>query len=167
MIRKCIDSEIETIYEVINDAAMAYMNAIPADRWKNPYMSMEELKEQIEDGVAFYCYERDAEILGVMGIQDKGDVTLIRHAYVRTMHRKAGIGTKLLMYLTKEQQKPILIGAWKDATWAIDFYLKNGFRLAEEEEKNMLLKKYWEIPKRQVETSVVLMDEKYLPVNFI
>lgn len=160
MIRKCIDSEIETIYEVINDASMAYMNVIPADRWKNPYMPMKELKEQIEDGVTFYCYEQENEILGVMGIQDKGDVTLIRHAYVRTKHRKAGTGTKLLKYLTKEQQKPILIGAWKDATWAIDFYLKNGFRLAEEEEKNRLLKKYWKIPERQVETSVVLMDRK-------
>lgn len=161
MIRKCIDSETEIIYAIINDAAKAYENVIPSDRWKKPYMEMDELKEQIEDGVVFYCDEQDNEVLGVMGIQDKGDVILIRHAYVRTKNRKAGTGTKLLKYLTDGQPKPILIGAWKDADWAINFYLKNGFKLAKEEEKNVLLKKYWRIPERQVETSVVLMDEKY------
>ena len=161
MIRKCLDTEIGTIYEIINDASIAYKNVIPADRWKEPYMPMDELKEQIEDGVVFYCYEESNEILGVMGIQDKEDVKLIRHAYVRTKSRKGGIGSKLLNYLIDSQSKPILIGTWKDAVWAIDFYLKNNFRMVEEDEKNTLLKKYWKIPERQIETSVVLVDANY------
>lgn len=160
MIRKSKESEIDIIYEIINDAAMAYANVIPADRWKYPYMDISELKEQIEDGVIFYCYEQNHEVLGVMGIQDKGDVKLIRHAYVKTKERKTGIGTKLLKHLTENQADPILIGTWKDAVWAIDFYLKNGFRLVGEKEKNTLQKKYWKIPERQVETSVVLTNKK-------
>lgn len=161
MIRKSKDSEIETIYEIINDAAMAYENVIPADRWKHPYIDMSELKEQIEDGVIFYCYEQNNEVIGVIGIQDKGDVKLIRHAYVKTKERKTGIGTKLLKFLTENETVPILIGTWKDAVWAIDFYEKNGFRLVGEKEKNTLLKKYWRIPERQIETSVVLTNEKH------
>ena len=161
MIRKSKDSEIETIYEIINDAAMAYENVIPADRWKHPYIDMSELKEQIEAGVIFYCYEQNNEVIGVIGIQDKGDVKLIRHAYVKTKERKTGIGTKLLKFLTENETVPILIGTWKDAVWAIDFYEKNGFRLVGEKEKNTLLKKYWRIPERQIETSVVLTNEKH------
>lgn len=158
MIRKCLESEINVIHEIINDASIAYKNIIPADRWKEPYMSMDELRHEIVDGVVFYCYEEDGEIIGVMGIQDVQDVKLIRHAYVRTKKRKGGIGTKLLHFLTENQKKPILIGTWKDARWAIDFYLKNGFREVTEEEKNFLLKKYWNIPQRQVETSTVLTN---------
>jgi len=162
MIRKCVDSEIETIYEIINDAATAYRNVIPADRWKEPYMEMEELKEQIKDGVVFYCFEERNEVIGVMGIQDKQDVNLIRHAYVRTLKRKGGIGTQLLDYLLLKSDKPVLIGTWADAIWAIDFYKKNGFRIVGEEEKKSLLKKYWNVPDRQIETSVVLVDKKYV-----
>lgn len=158
MIRKCKGSEIGTIYKIINDAARAYENVIPLDRWKEPYMEMVELEEQMEDGVIFYGYEQDGELLGVMGIQDKGDVKLIRHAYVRTEWRKGGIGTQLLRFLTENQEKPILIGTWADAVWAVDFYLKNGFRLAGQETKDVLLRKYWTIPERQVETSVVLIN---------
>lgn len=160
MIRKYADSDIETIYEIINDASIAYKGQIPADRWKEPYMTMDELKHEIYDGVVFYCLEDKGEILGVMGVQDVLDVKLIRHAYVRTHKRKGGIGTKLLCYLTTDTEKPILIGTWKDATWAIDFYLKNGFRQVSENEKNILLNKYWNIPNRQVETSVVLTNLK-------
>lgn len=156
MIRKYTESDINTIHEIINDASVAYKGIIPADRWKEPYMPMDELKHEITDGVVFYCYEEDGEIIGVMGIQDVLDVKLIRHAYVRTCKRKGGIGTKLLHFLTENQEKQILIGTWKDAKWAIDFYLKNGFREVTEEEKNILLKKYWNIPERQVETSTVL-----------
>jgi len=159
MIRKCKQSEIETISEIINDASIAYKGQIPADRWKEPYMPISELEHEISEGVVFYCYEEDGEILGVMGIQDMTEVNLIRHAYVRTNRRKGGIGTKLLQFLTDNPEKPILIGTWKDATWAIDFYLKNGFRLTTEEEKNQLLRKYWDIPDRQVETSVVLTNQ--------
>jgi N-acetylglutamate synthase-like GNAT family acetyltransferase len=124
-------------------------------------MTRTELQEQIDGGVKFSCYCEDDTVLGVMGIQDKKDVLLIRHAYVLTSSRNKGIGTKLLKELTRGVKKPVLIGTWKAATWAIRFYLKNGFRLVTEDEKVVLLRKYWSIPERQVETSVVLADEKY------
>lgn len=161
MIRECLESELGTIYEIINDSAMAYKDRIPADRWKDPYMTMDELKEQIRDGVVFYCFEDGDRLLGVMGIQDREDVKLIRHAYVRTSARRVGIGVQLLNYLRKGQKKPVLIGTWADATWAIDFYQKNGFHLVESEERKLLLKKYWTVPERQIETSVVLADGQY------
>lgn len=161
MIRECLESELETIYEIINDSAMAYKDRIPADRWKEPYMTMDELKEQIRDGVVFYCFGDGDRLLGVMGIQDREDVKLIRHAYVRTSARRGGIGVQLLNYLQKGQKKPVLIGTWADATWAIDFYQKNGFHQVEPEERKFLLKKYWTVPERQIETSVVLVDERY------
>lgn len=161
MIRKGTDDDFEEIFNIINDAAIAYKGVIPPDRWHEPYMSKKELQEQIGDGVRFSCYVDNNEIIGVMGIQDKADVILIRHAYVRTKQRKKGIGTILLQELIKDAKKPILIGTWKAADWAISFYEKHGFRLVEEEKKNPLLKKYWAIPDRQVETSVVLVDGKY------
>jgi N-acetylglutamate synthase-like GNAT family acetyltransferase len=161
MIRKAIDEDFEEIFNIINDAAIAYKGVIPPDRWHEPYMTREELQSQIDDGVRFSCYVDNNEVVGVMGIQDKSDVALIRHAYVRTKQKKQGIGTLLLQELIKDAEKPILIGTWKAADWAIRFYEKHGFRLVEEEEKNRLLKKYWAIPDRQVETSVVLVDGKY------
>lgn len=161
MIRKGTDEDFEEILNIINDAAIAYKGVIPPDRWSEPYMTKEELKEQIEDGVRFSCYVDNNEIIGVMGIQDKTDVDLIRHAYVRTKQRKKGIGTLLLQELVKDSTKPILIGTWKAAHWAISFYEKHGFYLVDEEEKNRLLKKYWTIPDQQVETSVVLVDGKH------
>jgi len=161
MIRIATDEDFEEIFNIINDAAIAYKGVIPPDRWHEPYMSKEELQAQIEDGVRFSCYVDNSEIIGVMGIQDKADVELIRHAYVRTKQRKKGIGSLLLQELIKDTKKPILIGTWATAEWAINFYEKHGFRLVEEEEKNRLLKKYWAIPDRQVETSVVLVDGKY------
>ena len=159
-IRKAKIDDFDTIYEIINDASIAYKGHIPADRWKEPYMTKDELKHELNEGVVFYCFEENGEILGVMGIQDVLDVKLIRHAYVRTNRRNEGIGTQLLRYLTDNQGKLILIGTWKAATWAIDFYLKNGFKQVSEEEKNVLLRKYWNIPDRQVETSVVLVNRK-------
>jgi len=161
MIRTATEKDFDEIYEIINDAAIAYKGIIPADRWHEPYMTKEELKKQIEDGVRFSCYLENNEIIGVMGIQDRKDVTLIRHAYVATTQRKKGIGTILLQELIKGSKKPILIGTWKDAHWAISFYEKHGFNLVSEEEKDTLLRKYWDIPTRQVETSVVLADTKY------
>ena len=161
MIRKATDADFDEIFNVINDAATAYKGVIPEDRWHEPYMPKEELKAQIADNVTFSCYTANDQIIGVMGIQDKMDVRLIRHAYVRTTQRKKGIGRLLLQQLIRDSEKPILIGTWKAATWAIGFYEKNGFRLVDEDEKNRLLKKYWSIPDRQVETSVVLVDEKY------
>ena len=164
MIRKATDNDFEAIFDIINDAASAYKGVIPSDRWHEPYMTKEELKEQIEEGVRFSCYiddEDDNEVIGVMGIQDKTDVMLIRHAYVRTRQRSKGVGTFLLRELIRDTTKPILIGTWKAAAWAISFYEKNGFYLVEEEEKNRLLKKYWAIPDRQIETSVVLVDKNF------
>jgi N-acetylglutamate synthase-like GNAT family acetyltransferase len=119
-------------------------------------MSEEELKKQIDEGVQFWRYVEDSRILGVMGIQFKNDVTLIRHAYVRTIERKKGIGSKLLEHLCAISPTPVLIGTWADANWAIEFYQKHGFRLLPKDEKNKLLRKYWTIPLRQIETSAVL-----------
>src|SRR6267143_4073341 len=165
MIRNSNDEDFDEIFAAINDAAIAYKGVIPPDRWHEPYMTKEELQAQIEDGVRFSCYVGHNEIIGVMGIQDKTDVELIRHAYVKTKQRNKGIGTLLLRELIKGSTKPILIGTWKAASWAISFYKKHGFSRVDKEEKNRLLKKYWAIPDRQVETSVVLVDEKYKKSN--
>ena len=159
MIQRCSQSNRQEIYEIINDAASAYKGVIPADRWHEPYMPMEELIEQIKQGVEFWCYIENGRILGAMGIQDRGDVTLIRHAYVRTEARNSGIGSKLLNHLKVLTTKPVLIGTWADASWAIRFYEKRGFRVLPQIEKNYLLGKYWCIPERQMETSVVLADK--------
>jgi len=161
MIRKATDEDFEEIFKIINDAAIAYKGVIPPDRWHEPYMDKEELQSQIDDGVQFSCYVDNDEIIGVMGIQDKSEVALIRHAYVGTQQRKKGIGTLLLQELIKDEKKPILIGTWKAADWAVRFYEKHGFRIVEEEEKDRLLRKYWAIPDRQIETSVVLVDGRY------
>jgi N-acetylglutamate synthase-like GNAT family acetyltransferase len=161
MIRRATDEDFEEIFKIINDAAIAYKGVIPPDRWHEPYMNREELQSQIDDGVQFSCYVDNDEIIGVMGIQDKLEVALIRHAYVRTKQRKKGVGTILLQELIKDEKKPILIGTWKAADWAIRFYEKHGFRLVGEKEKDRLLKKYWAIPDRQIETSVVLVDGRY------
>jgi N-acetylglutamate synthase-like GNAT family acetyltransferase len=160
MIRQCETDDFEAIYEIVNDAAIAYKGVIPADRWHEPYMPREELQHEIDAGVRFWGYEEDGDLIGVMGIQDVQDVTLIRHAYVCTTQRRKGIGGKLLSHLLTLTDRPILIGTWAAATWAIRFYEKHGFRLASEGEKNRLLKKYWSIPDRQVETSVVLAERK-------
>jgi N-acetylglutamate synthase-like GNAT family acetyltransferase len=159
MIRECTETDFNTIFEIINDAAQAYKGVIPQDRWNEPYMSLKELRAEIEDGVVFWGLERDGQLLGVMGIQDKGDVTLIRHAYVWIRAQKLGIGTKLLQHLQSMTQKPILIGTWAAASWAISFYERNGYTVVSEDEKNRLLRKYWSIPERQVETSVVLAKQ--------
>ena len=167
MIRMTTVEDFEEIFNIINDAAIAYKGVIPPDRWHEPYMTRVELQSQIEGGVLFSCYVDDDEIVGVMGIQDKSDVALIRHAYVRTKQRKKGVGTLLLQELIKDIRKPVLIGTWKAADWAVRFYEKHGFRLVEDEEKDRLLKKYWAIPDRQIETSVVLADGKYKRSNEI
>lgn len=160
MIRQCNDEDFKTICSIINDSSQAYKGIIPADCWKEPYMSMYELRHEIDDGVLFWGIEKDGELAGVMGIQNVRDVTLIRHSYVKTEKRNQGIGSELLEFLRSLTASPILIGTWADAVWAIRFYEKHGFSLVSLEEKTRLLKKYWSIPDRQVETSVVLA-EKY------
>ncbi|MFO7916637.1 MAG: GNAT family N-acetyltransferase [Anaerolineae bacterium] len=158
MIRRCREDEEKVIRAIINDAAEAYRGVIPPDRWHEPYMSEETLHREIDEGVVFWGLEEEGELVGVMGFQDKGEVVLIRHAYVRSDKRNEGIGSKLLSHLQDLTDKPILVGTWADATWAIRFYEKNGYRLVPQEMKDRLLKKYWSIPDRQVETSVVLAD---------
>ena len=161
MIRECTESDFNTIFKIINDAAQAYKGIIPQDRWHEPYMSLAELRAQIDDGIVFWGLERDGQLLGVMGIQDKGDVTLIRHAYVMPGAQKRGIGKKLLQHLQRMAEKPILIGTWAAASWAVSFYQKTGYKLVSEKEKNRLLRRYWSIPERQVETSVVLANQTW------
>lgn len=158
LIRRCTADDFEAIFEIINDAAQAYKGIIPADRWHEPYMSRGQLAHEIGDGVVFWGATLDGQLAGVMGIQDKGAVCLIRHAYVRTAQRQGGIGTALLRQLQGLATKPILIGTWAAATWAIGFYAKNGFRVLSRDETRRLLRTYWSIPERQVETSVVLAD---------
>jgi len=156
VIRTCREDEFDAIREIVNDAAQAYRGVIPADRWHEPYMPAEELRHEIDAGVVFWGCQEAGELVGVMGIQDVLDVTLIRHAYVRTARRRQGIGGRLLKHLLTLTDRPILIGTWGAATWAVSFYEKHGFRRVTPEEKNRLLREYWSIPDRQVETSVVL-----------
>jgi N-acetylglutamate synthase-like GNAT family acetyltransferase len=165
MIRQCDSNDFEAIYAIINDAAEAYKGIIPEDRWKEPYMDRDYLQHEIDAGVIFWGYEEDGELVGVMGIQDVMDVTLIRHAYVRTARRNQGIGGTLLSDLHTKTTRPLLMGTWADAVWAIGFYEKHGFRLVTPQEKTRLLQKYWSIPERQVETSVVLADQKWFNLH--
>jgi N-acetylglutamate synthase-like GNAT family acetyltransferase len=161
VIRRCRDDDFETIYSIINSAAQAYKGVIPQDRWNEPYMTQEELREEMETGITFWGYEDGSELVGVMGIQQVQDVTLIRHAYVRPDKQNRGIGGELLTALRQQTNYPLLVGTWADASWAIRFYEKHGFRLVTSEEKDRLLAKYWSIPKRQIETSVVLADKNW------
>jgi GNAT superfamily N-acetyltransferase len=157
MIWSLASHDFDAILEVINDAARAYRGVIPDDRWKEPYMSAEELNEEIEAGVRFFGWMKGGRLLGVAGIQDLRDTALIRHAYVLPAFQRKGIGTRLLKRLMGlAGTDEVLVGTWGDATWAIRFYEKHGFRLVSSREKDRLLRKYWSIPERQVETSVVL-----------
>jgi GNAT superfamily N-acetyltransferase len=161
MISRLQPTEFKSILHVINDAAEAYRGIIPEDRWKEPYMSAEELREEIESGVEFYGWTEDNVLVAVMGIQPVNDVTLIRHAYVLTNRQRRGIGEKLLRHLLSlARTSEVLVGTWEAAYWATRFYEKHGFRLVTREEKDMLLRKYWDIPERQIETSVVLELKK-------
>jgi N-acetylglutamate synthase-like GNAT family acetyltransferase len=163
MIRKCEERDFEQIWEVINDAAQIYRGIIPVDRYSEPYMSREELRRQMEEAVVFWGHEEDGKLLAVMGIQQVKDVTLIRHAYVRGTQQKRGLGGGLLAHLRAMTSDPVLIGTWQAAFWAIRFYEQHGFVQVDLQEKDSLLRKYWNIPERQIETSVVLADWKRLP----
>jgi N-acetylglutamate synthase-like GNAT family acetyltransferase len=149
--------ECSAILEIINDAAEAYRGVIPPECWHEPYMSTAELVGEMAEGVVFWVIEQDNELTGVMGLQDKGGVDLIRHAYVRTRHRRQGIGSELLRRVEAQSEKPILIGTWAAATWAIDFYRAHGYQVTSNGVKTALLRRYWTVPERQMATSVVLV----------
>jgi N-acetylglutamate synthase-like GNAT family acetyltransferase len=164
LIRKGVAADFAAMLAIVNAAAQAYRGVIPADRWHEPYMSAEELAKEIADGIAFWVAEEDGRLLGVMGIQDKGAVALVRHAYVAPTLQRKGVGTTLLRHVRGLVDQPILIGTWADASWAIDFYRRSGFTVVSSRQKDRLLKTYWSIPARQIEASVVLADERWTEV---
>ena len=165
MIRPCTASDVPDIFTIVNDAARAYQGVIPPDRWHEPYMSFEELREEISRGVEFWGYEANRQLVGIMGMQPVQDVTLIRHAYVKTAMRNHGVGGQLLNHLLERIEGKILVGTWQAAGWAVRFYQKHGFQLVGTEEKNRLLGTYWQIPERQIETSVVLVYSRPHPLS--
>jgi N-acetylglutamate synthase-like GNAT family acetyltransferase len=162
LIRRSAETDHETILAIVNDAAQAYRGVIPADRWHDPYMPADELAREIAAGIVFWVAEEEGRVLGVMGIQDKGDVALVRHAYVASTVQKKGVGTTLLRHVETLTDKPILIGTWASASWAIEFYRRNGYTVVSNQVKDRLLQTYWSIPARQVETSVVLADRRWM-----
>ena len=155
-IRPCREDERTAILEIVNAAATAYRGVIPDDRWHEPYMQSAELEREIADGVAFWGYETGGELVGVMGIQPVADVDLIRHAYVLPARQGEGIGGALIAHLRGLANRRILVGTWASAEWAIRFYRRHGFEQVTPEAKAALLRTYWKIPERQIETSVVL-----------
>jgi GNAT superfamily N-acetyltransferase len=163
MILKLTNTNFQEIMVVINNSANVYKGKIPSDRWKEPYMDAKELKEEIQSGVQFYGYVENNNLIAVMGIQPVNDVTLIRHAYTLASHQRNGMGEKLLKHLLiLAQTERILVGTWEAASWAVKFYEKHGFKLLSREETNNMLKMYWNIPERQVATSVVLEHKRNL-----
>ncbi|HEX5782845.1 MAG TPA: GNAT family N-acetyltransferase [Solirubrobacteraceae bacterium] len=161
MIRRCTADDHDEILAIVNAAAEAYRGVIPADRWHDPYMPAEELEAEVAAGVHFWGYEDDSKLIGVMGIQPLEEVDLIRHAYVKPECQRGGIGRALIEHLRSQATKPVLVGTWAAAEWAIAFYRRHGFVQVSDEEKTRLLRTYWHIPERQIETSVVLADESH------
>ena len=157
-IRPCRADERAAILAIVNAAAEAYRGVIPADRWHEPYMPRGELDGEIDAGVAFWGYEVDGALVGVMGIQSVGDVDLIRHAYVAPGSQRQGIGSALLDHFAASTERRMLVGTWAAAEWAIRFYRRHGFEPLSREHSAELLKTYWSIPERQIETSVVLAN---------
>ena len=157
MISEYKKTDTPKILNIVNDASIKYKGVIPDDCWKEPYMSEQELIDEFSDGVRIYGYNHNSKLIGVIGIQEVKDVVLIRHAYTLSSYQGKGAGSALLEYLLKKNlNSRLLVGTWKDATWAIRFYEKFGFILHSKEEKTLLLKKYWKIPLKQIENSVVL-----------
>ena len=154
-IRPWRDDERDAILAIINAAAEVYRGVIPADRWREPYMESRELEREIAAGVRFWVYESEGELIGAMGVQPGHDLDLIRHAYVRLSQRR-GVGAALLGHLRGVTGRRMLVGTWASADWAIRFYRRHGFELVSPERRTSLLRTYWTIPERQIETSVVL-----------
>ena len=165
LIRLSAETDFEAMLSIINIAAEAYRDVIPSDRWHEPYMSGDALRIEIAAGVLFWVAEEDGRMCAVMGVQDKGDVALVRHAYVAPTSQRSGVGTRLLRHVEGLVDRPILIGTWAAASWAIAFYQRNGFTLVSKEDKDRLLQTYWTIPARQIETSVVLADRRWVAIR--
>lgn len=161
MIRACNENDFETIYEIINDSAEAYRGVIPHELWREPFVPREYLASEMNAGVMFSGYEQDGELLAVMGAQKKEDVTLIRHAYVRTAFRGRGLGSALLKSYLSKTDSPVLVGCLKAMTWAIAFYEKHGFLAVADAVRNALRARYWTLSKAHVINSVVLVDAKW------
>src|SRR4051794_37219388 len=160
-IRRCRDDERTAILAIVNAAAEAYRGVIPADRWHEPYMPSHELEDEIAAGVAFWGYEADAALVGIMRIQAVRDVDLIRHAYVSPGRQGQGVGGALLEHLARSASRRMLVGTWAAADWAIRFYRRHGFETVSPARKTELLEAYWTIPERQIETSVVLANPPF------
>ncbi|HEU0016063.1 MAG TPA: GNAT family N-acetyltransferase [Longimicrobium sp.] len=161
LIRKRDDADLPEMLAVINQAAQAYRGVIPADRWREPYLGLDELERAIAEGVVFRVADAGGRLLGVAGIQDRGSVALVRHAYVLPAAQRSGVGSALLRHVRGLTPKPVLVGTWAAATWAIGFYRRNGFALVPDPDREELLRTYWSIPDRQIETSVVLADTRW------
>jgi GNAT superfamily N-acetyltransferase len=161
MIRQCVPGDLEDVYDVINDAASAYRGVIASDCWHEPYMSRDHLARECAAGVVFSGFHEGAALVGVMGLQLVGDVALLRHAYVRTIAQHRGIGDALLAHVRARTDRPMLIGTWREASWAVRFYERRGFRLVSQADKAPLLRRYWTVPDRQIDESVVLADEQW------
>jgi GNAT superfamily N-acetyltransferase len=155
-VRPCGGDERGAILAIVNAAAEAYRGVIPADRWHEPYMPAAELDEEIAAGVVFWGYDDDGALVGVMGVQQVRDVDLIRHAYVAPGRQRGGVGSALLEHLLARAERPMLVGTWAAADWAIRFYQRHGFACVAPDRIAPLLRTYWSIPERQIETSVVL-----------
>ncbi|HKS55045.1 MAG TPA: GNAT family N-acetyltransferase [Steroidobacteraceae bacterium] len=155
-IRRCGEQDLATMLAIVNAAAAAYRGVIPADRWHEPYMPEAELRQEIAAGVDFWGLETTDGLAGVMGVQPVRDVDLIRHAYVRPDQQRHGVGAQLIEHLRRHSTRPMLVGTWAAARWAIAFYERHGFVLASPERGAALLRTYWTLPERQIETSVVL-----------
>ena len=157
MIGEYTQNDTSKILHVINDASSKYKGIIPDNCWHEPYMSEQELIDEFRDGIHMFGYHHNNKLIGVIGIQKVKDVILIRHAYTLTSYQNKGTGSALLKYLLKKNQNSrLLVGTWRHATWAIRFYEKFGFIIRSKKQSTLLLKKYWKIPSKQIENSVVL-----------
>ena len=157
MINEYTKNDTSTILHIINDASLRYKGIIPDDCWNEPYMSEQELIDEFNDGVRMYGYHLNNKLIGVIGVQEVKDVVLIRHAYTLTSYQGKGTGSSLLEYLLKKNQNSrLLVGTWRNVTWAIRFYEKFGFILHTKDQSTLLLKKYWKISSNQIKNSVVL-----------
>ncbi len=160
MIRECRPTELDEICAIVNDAASAYRGVIADDCWSEPYMVPDELRHETAAGVRFWGACEGERLVAVMGLQQVGGVALIRHAYTRTAHRGTGIGSALLDHVRGQTDRPVLVGTWRAATWAVRFYEHRGFVLVDPSLKDTLLRRYWTVSDRQIAESVVLADAR-------